>query len=203
MIPVVRCSWGEHEEMREYHDTEWGVPEHDEAKLFEFLTLEGAQAGLSWLTILRRRDGYRTAFAGFDPEPVARFGPKDVERLLSETSIIRNRSKIESTVTNAAAIIEMRTKRESFGSLLWSFVGGTSLQHNWKRDHSLQASSTESKAMSTELKRRGFRFVGPTTCYSLMQAAGLVNDHQATCFRYDEVRSMDGSGRGPSSTLQR
>ena len=188
MRSVVRCPWAEHDDLREYHDTEWGVPHHGDAQLFELLTLEGAQAGLSWLTVLRRRDGYRNAFEGFDPERVARFSATDIDRLLSDKSIIRHRGKIESTVTNAVAIVELGTSQESLDSLLWSFVDGRTIQHDWRKDRSLLSSSPASKAMSIELKRRGFRFVGSTTCYSLMQAAGLVNDHLSSCFR-DEMLS--------------
>jgi len=185
-----RCSWAEGKEMQAYHDVEWGMPLHDGSRLFELLTLEGAQAGLSWLTILRRRPGYRRAFAGFDAHQVARFTPADVERLVSDTAIIRHRGKIESAVANAAAILAIEADGESLDSLLWSFVGGHALQHDWSSDTVMHSSSTESTAMSVALKRRGFRFVGPTTCYSLMQAAGLVNDHQETCFRYQAIRSM-------------
>jgi len=186
----LRCSWADGEEMQAYHDVEWGVPLHDGSGLFELLTLEGAQAGLSWLTILRRRPGYRRAFANFDAHEVARFTPADIERLVSDTAIIRHRGKIESAVANAAAILAIEADGESLDSLLWSFVGSHALHHDWSSDTVMHSSSTESMAMSVALKRRGFRFVGPTTCYSLMQAAGLVNDHQESCFRYQEIRSM-------------
>lgn len=186
----VRCPWAENEELREYHDDEWGVPQRDDAKLFELLTLEGAQAGLSWLTVLRRRTNYRRAFADFDAARVARFTPKDVDRLVADASIIRHRGKIESTVANAVALGALQASGQRLHALLWSFVGGTPLQHDWTTESVLRSSSPESKRMSVELKRLGFRFVGPTTCYSLMQAAGLVNDHRDTCFRYREVRSL-------------
>jgi DNA-3-methyladenine glycosylase I len=167
-----------------YHDDEWGVPLHDDRKLFELLTLEGAQAGLSWSTILRKREGYRAAFAGFDPEAVARFSARDVERLLADPGIVRNRLKVESTVANARAVLELD---EGLDEMLWSFVGGSPKVNKWRTLAQLPAETTESKAMSKELKRRGFRFVGPTVCYAFMQAAGLVNDHVVGCFRYRDL----------------
>jgi DNA-3-methyladenine glycosylase I len=166
-----------------YHDEEWGVPSHDEQHLFEMLVLEGAQAGLSWSTILRKREGYRRAFSGWDVTKVARFGPKDVERLLSDAGIVRNRLKIESAIANARATLEVGT----LGELLWSFVGGEPKQNRFKTLAEIPAETPESKAMSKELKKRGFRFVGPTVCYAFMQACGLVNDHTTDCFRYSEV----------------
>jgi DNA-3-methyladenine glycosylase I len=159
-----------------YHDEEWGVPSHDERHLFELLVLEGAQAGLSWSTILRKREGYRRAFAGFDVDRVARFGPREVERLLGD-------AEIESAIANARATIDAGGLDE----LLWSFVGGAPLRNGWRSLAEIPAETAESGAMSKELKRRGFRFVGPTICYALMQAAGLVNDHTTDCFRYAEV----------------
>jgi len=187
---VTRCSWAEHDELRAYHDEEWGVPVHDDDALFELLTLEGAQAGLSWLTVLRRRAGYRAAFAGFDPDAVARFGPADVDNLVDDPGIIRHRGKIESVVSNAAVILELQRRGDSLDELLWSFVGGRTRLRSWSPDSTLPSSTPEAAAMSRELKRQGFRFVGPTTCYALMQAAGLVNDHHPTCFRRDEVASL-------------
>jgi DNA-3-methyladenine glycosylase I len=166
-----------------YHDEEWGVPSHDDRHLFELLVLEGAQAGLSWATILRKREGYRRAFAGFDPAEVARFGARDVERLLADAGIVRNRLKIESAIANARATLEL----EGLDKFLWSFVGGRPLQNSWKTIREIPAETAESRAMSKELKRRGFRFVGPTICYAFMQAAGLVNDHVVDCFRYREL----------------
>ena len=163
-----------------YHDEEWGVPAHDERHLFEMLVLEGAQAGLSWSTILHKRDGYRSAFAGFDAERVARFGPGDVERLMGDAGIVRNRLKIESAIANAQAVLEVGGLAE----LVWSFVGGEPKVNAWGTTAEIPAETAESKAMSKELKRRGFRFVGPTVCYSFMQACGLVNDHTTDCFRY-------------------
>ena len=166
-----------------YHDEEWGVPSHDERHLFEMLVLEGAQAGLSWSTILRKRENYRRAFARFNVEKVARFTARDVERLLADPGIVRNRLKVESAVGNARATITAG----GLGDLLWSFVGGAPIVNRWRTLAELPAETDESRAMSKELKKRGFRFVGPTICYSLMQACGLVNDHLMSCFRYEEV----------------
>jgi DNA-3-methyladenine glycosylase I len=176
--------------MRDYHDTEWGVPVHADERLFELLTLEGAQSGLSWLIVLRRREGYRTAFADFDPAIVARYGPGDIDRLVEDPGLIRHRGKIESTVANAAAVLALREAGGSLDELLWSFVDGNPIAHDWTSEPGLQASTPASAAMSRELKRRGFRFVGPTTCHALMQAAGLVNDHHPTCFRVDVVARL-------------
>jgi DNA-3-methyladenine glycosylase I len=164
-----------------YHDDEWGVPTRDDRELFELLTLEGAQAGLSWSTILRKREGYRRAFAGFDVERVARFGARDVERLMADAGIVRNRLKIESTVANARAVLALDVP---LAELLWSFVGAEQRVNAWRTVGEIPAETPESKAMSKELKRRGFRFVGPTVLYALMQAAGLVDDHTVDCFRY-------------------
>ena len=173
--------------MRAYHDEEWGVPVHDDAALFEQLSLEGAQAGLSWLIVLRRRAGYRAAFAGFDPASVARFTDEDVERLVADPGIIRHRGKIESVISNAAAVLALNEQGGSLDELLWSFVDGKPIVRSWPTDDPLPASTPEAAAMSTDLKRRGFRFVGPTTSYAFMQAAGLVNDHHPTCFRREEL----------------
>ncbi len=180
-----RCGWAPENDplYLAYHDQEWGVPSHDERHLFEMLVLEGAQAGLSWSTILRKREGYRRAFAGFDVEAVALFGAHDVERLLADPGIVRNRLKVESAVANAKATIAAG----GLDGLLWSFVGGEPRVNHWRKLAELPAETDESRAMSKELKRRGFRFVGPTICYSLMQACGLVNDHVVACFRYAEV----------------
>jgi DNA-3-methyladenine glycosylase I len=167
-----------------YHDDEWGVPQHDDTRLFEKITLEGAQAGLSWSTILRKREGYRKAFAGFDPAKVARFTPAKVERLLLDASIIRNRAKIESTIANARAV---RSVQKEFGSLdayLWAFVEGTTIVNRHRSLKSLPAQTPISVAMSKDMKKRGFRFVGPTTMYALMQSVGMVNDHAVSCFRW-------------------
>jgi DNA-3-methyladenine glycosylase I len=165
---------------------------YDDRHLFELLTLEGAQAGLSWRTILLKRDGYRKAFANFDATKVARFDRRKVERLMQDAGIVRNRLKIESTVANARAILALD---ESLSDYLWSFVGGSPLQNRWRRLSDLPAETAESKAMSKDLKRRGFRFVGPTVCYAFMQAAGLVNDHVVTCFRYPELSPAGGRTR--------
>jgi DNA-3-methyladenine glycosylase I len=184
-MTVTRCEWaGDDPLMVAYHDEEWGRPTHDEHHLFELLTLEGAQAGLSWTTILRKREGYRAAFGGFDPDVVARFGPADVERLLGDASIVRHRGKIESTVNNAARILEVRDDVGSLDALLWSFVDGEPIVNTWTELSALPSATEASRAMSKELKRRGFRFVGPTTMYALMQAAGLVDDHVVGCFRH-------------------
>ncbi|MFL5767516.1 MAG: DNA-3-methyladenine glycosylase I [Actinomycetota bacterium] len=189
MNAPVRCEWAPAEDplYLAYHDEEWGVPVRDERRLFEMLTLEGAQAGLSWSTILRKREGYRRAFAGFDPDVVAGFSDDDVERLLDDASIVRNRLKVRSAVENARAVIALRSE-SSLGTLLWSFVDDTPVDGRRERISDIPAETPESDAMSKELKRRGFRFVGPTVCYAFMQACGLVNDHVVSCFRYDEVR---------------
>ncbi len=182
-----RCGWPVLERdplYLAYHDEEWGVPSHDERYLFEMLVLEGAQAGLSWSTILHKREGYRRAFAGFDPEVVARFGERDVERLLGDAAIVRNRLKIEAAIANARAALEL----ESFSEYLWSFVGGQPIVNRWRALREIPSESEESRAMSGDLKRRGFRFVGPTVCYAFMQAAGLVKDHLVTCFRWAELQ---------------
>lgn len=181
-----RCAWvpeGDPDYVA-YHDDEWGVPSRDDRHLFEMLTLEGAQAGLSWSTILRKRDGYRKAFANFDATKVARFTKKDVERLLADSGIVRNRLKVESAVNNAQRIAELDV---SLGEYLWSFVDGEPRVNRFRKLGEIPAETAESKAMSRDLKKRGFRFVGPTVCYAFMQACGLVNDHTVDCFRYREV----------------
>jgi DNA-3-methyladenine glycosylase I len=170
-----------------YHDEEWGVPSRDDRHLFELLTLEGAQAGLSWATILRKREGYRRAFADFDAETVARFSTSDVERLLGDAGIVRNRAKIESAVGNARAVLEVRDEHGSLAEYLWSFVGGEPLVGSWRSIGEIPAETEESRTLSRDLKRRGFRFVGATICYAFMQAAGLVNDHVVGCFRYRDL----------------
>ncbi|MCM0083873.1 DNA-3-methyladenine glycosylase I [Geomonas sp. Red32] len=186
---IVRCSWSGTDPLyREYHDLEWGVPVHDDRRLFEFLTLEGAQAGLSWLTILRKREGYRRAFGGFDPEAVARFGEADFRRLMEEPSIVRNRLKISSTMDNARAFLAIREAFGSFDAYLWRFVDGTTVQNAWRTLSEVPASTPLSDVLSRDLKKRGFRFVGSTICYSLMQAVGLVNDHTTDCFRWKELQ---------------
>ena len=187
-----RCGWGDWNDplYLEYHDEEWGVPSRDRRHLFELLVLEGAQAGLSWTTILRKRDGYRSAFAGFEPEQVAALGPDDVHRLLLDPGIVRNRAKIESAIDNARAVLELEAGGTPFVDHLWSFVGGHALQNRFATTGQLPAETAESTAMSKDLKRRGFRFVGPTTCYAFMQATGLVNDHTIDCFRHAEVAAL-------------
>jgi DNA-3-methyladenine glycosylase I len=189
MPEAVRCGWvpEENELYVAYHDEEWGVPSHDERHLFELLVLEGSQAGLSWLTILRKREGYRRAFVGFDPEAVARFGEQDVERLLGDAGIVRHRAKIEAAIANAEATLAVSEELGSLDAFLWSFVGGEPLVNRPRTLDEIPAETAESRSMSKELKRRGFRFVGPTTCYAFMQAAGLVNDHVVDCFRYEEL----------------
>jgi DNA-3-methyladenine glycosylase I len=167
-----------------YHDDEWGVPTHDDALLFELLTLEGAQAGLSWRTILNKRKGYRAGFAGLDPARVAEFTERDVERLLADAGIVRHRGKIESTINNAQRVREVQGELGSFDSYVWSFVDGTPVVGAWQELGALPSSTPQSTALSRDLKRRGFRFVGPTTVYAFMQAAGLADDHVVTCFRY-------------------
>jgi DNA-3-methyladenine glycosylase I len=185
-----RCAWvPEDDELyAAYHDEEWGFPEREDRALYELLTLEGAQAGLSWSTILRKREGYRRAFAGFDPVTVARFDRKKIEELLQDAGIVRNRLKVESAVSNAARVLETQEELGSFADLVWGFVDGAPLVGG-KTVTEIPAETPVSKAMSKELKRRGFRFVGPTVCYAFMQAAGLVNDHVVTCFRFEELTS--------------
>jgi DNA-3-methyladenine glycosylase I len=170
-----------------YHDEEWGTPSRDDGHLFELLVLEGAQAGLSWATILHKRDRYRSAFAGFDPERVARFGPGEVERLLADPGIVRNRLKITSAVENARRTLDVQDEFGSLGAYLWDFVGGEPLVGHRRSTREIPAQTERSRALSKDLKRRGFRFVGPTVCYAFMQATGLVNDHVTSCFRYAEL----------------
>jgi DNA-3-methyladenine glycosylase I len=177
-----------------YHDTEWGVPAWDDRTQFEFLILEGAQAGLSWSTILNKRAGYREAFAGFDPERVARFGKRDVARLLGNPGIVRNRLKVEAAITNARAFLELCEEKGGFASHLWSFVGGKPIQNRFREHQQVPATSAESDAISKDLKRRGFRFVGSTIIYAHMQATGMVNDHLMSCFRYQQCRKLGLAG---------
>ena len=179
-----RCGWSTSDPLYvRYHDEEWGIPVHDDRRLFEFLTLEGAQAGLSWLTILRKRPAYARAFAGFDPAKVARFDARRIERLMGDAGIVRNRLKIESTVANARAFLAVQKEHGSFDAYVWRFVGGRPIVRRPRTLASVPASTPESDAMSRDLKKRGFRFVGSTICYAFMQACGLVDDHVATCFR--------------------
>jgi DNA-3-methyladenine glycosylase I len=188
-----RCAWGGEWDdplMRAYHDDEWGVPSRDRTHLFEMISLEGAQAGLSWTTILRKREGYRAAFEGFEPEKVARFGLDDVDRLMLDAGIVRNRAKIGSTIDNARAIVALERDGVDFVDHLWSFVGGRPVQNRFERMGELPAQTPESTAMSKDLKKRGFRFVGPTTMYAFMQAVGMANDHTAGCYRHAEVAAL-------------
>lgn len=186
---MVRCEWAEGggPEMTVYHDEEWGVASRDDAHLYELLTLEGAQAGLSWTTILRKREGYRRAFKDFDAAKVARFGSRDVERLLADAAIVRHRGKIEATIANARAVLDVRREHGSLSDFLWGFVDGRPVVNAWKKLSDLPSTTPVSTSMSRELKRRGFRFVGPTTCYAFMQAVGMVNDHVVDCFRHTEA----------------
>jgi DNA-3-methyladenine glycosylase I len=186
---IVRCDWAQTPLSIAYHDKEWGRPVHDDRVLFEFITLEGAQAGLSWETILRKRDAYRDAFAGFDPATVARFTPAKVERLMTNESIVRNRLKIESTITNAKAFLAVQKEFGSFDAYVWRFVGGTPLVNRRRTRKDLPARTPESDALSKDLSRRGFRFVGSTICYAFMQAVGLVDDHVDGCFRRGRPRT--------------
>ena len=183
-----RCQWaGGGPLMLAYHDTEWGVPVHDDRTLFEFLTLEGAQAGLSWETILKKRENYRRAFDNFDAARIARYSERDVERLLADASIVRNRLKVAATVNNAQRFLEAREEFGSFDEYIWRFVGGRPIKNSFRAVSEMPAKTEESEAMSKELRRRGFKFVGPTICYAFMQAVGMVNDHTIGCFRYAEV----------------
>jgi DNA-3-methyladenine glycosylase I len=182
----IRCSWAKGENYIRYHDEEWGVPVHDDRRLFEFLILEGAQAGLSWSTILNKRDNYRRAFHNFDPARVARYDRRKVNTLLSDPGIVRNRLKITSAVQNAKAFLRVQQEFGSFDRYIWQFVGGMTKVNPWKV-RKVPATSAESDAMSKDLKRRGFNFVGSTICYAFMQAVGLVNDHAPDCFRYSQL----------------
>ena len=192
--PLSRCAWpGSDPLYQAYHDREWGVPVHEERQLFEFLILEGAQAGLSWITILRKREAYRAAFAGFDPQVVARFDGARIAELLANPGIVRNRLKVESSVTNARAFLKVQEEFGSFDAYQWRFVEGRPIQNAWKTVQEVPASTKVSDAMSRDLKQRGFRFVGTTICYAHMQAVGMVNDHVVGCFRQRPVASL---GRG-------
>ena len=191
MPNVTRCGWARSEPNISYHDAEWGVPLHDDRGLFEFLILEGAQAGLSWETILKKRDNYREAFDGFDASRVARYTPKRVERLMANPGIVRNRLKIESAISNARAFLDVQKEAGSFDAYIWGFVGGKPRVNTVRGMGDVPASTPQSDAMSKDLKKRGFRFVGTTICYAFMQATGMVNDHAVECFRYREVGSHD------------
>lgn len=185
---MIRCAWANSGQLdQEYHDAEWGVPLHDDERLFEFLVLEGAQAGLSWSTILRKREGYRKAFANFVPEAVASFGDREIQELLANPDIVRNRLKVESAIKNAKAFLKVKKEFGSFDAYIWSFVDGEPIGNSWETLSQVPCSSKESEAMSRDLKKRGFSFVGPTICYAFMQAVGMVNDHTVDCFRWSEI----------------
>ncbi len=184
-----RCEWcGSDPMYMNYHDAEWGVPVHDDRRLFEFLVLEGAQAGLSWLTILKKRDNYRQAFHGFDPQKVARYSVTDVQRLLADPGIVRNRLKIESAIKNAQGVLTIQKEFGSFDAFIWRYVDHSPVQNAWCSLAEVPARTVESDAMSKDLKQRGFNFVGPTICYAFMQAVGMVNDHVVACFRHAELK---------------
>jgi DNA-3-methyladenine glycosylase I len=192
MIPR-RCDWcGTEPIYVEYHDSEWGVPNFDDASLFEFLLLEGAQAGLSWITVLKKREGYRQAFDGFDAEKIARYGQDDVNRLLQNSGIIRNRLKVESAVTNACAFLDIKERYSSFSDYVWQFVGGLPRQNRFRSLKQIPAMTSVSDAMSKQLKKDGFRFVGSTICYAFMQATGMVNDHLVDCHRHEACAELSG-----------
>jgi DNA-3-methyladenine glycosylase I len=193
-VSRTRCAWVSAKDpaalalYQRYHDEEWGVPSRDERHLFEMLILEGAQAGLSWLTILKKREGYRRAFDGFDPAKIARYGERDRERLLADPGIVRNRAKVDATIGNARAVLALRQEGIDLADWLWSFVGGAPIRNRRRSLQELPAQTPESEAMSKALKKRGFRFVGPTICYAFMQAVGMVDDHTADCFRHGARR---------------
>ena len=195
MMGKYRCGWSSTDPIYiEYHDTEWGVPLHDDRKIFEFLTLESFQAGLSWLTILRKREEFRKAFEGFDPEVVSQYGKAEVSRLLRDKGIVRNRLKIEAAVRNASAFVAVRDEFGSMDRYMWQFVGGRPKKNAWKSLNQIPAVTNESAMLSSDLKKRGFSFVGPTVCYSHMQATGMVNDHLVRCFRHDECIELSAVG---------
>ncbi|MFQ5574205.1 MAG: DNA-3-methyladenine glycosylase I [Terriglobia bacterium] len=186
-----RCQWCQNESLLvPYHDNEWGVPVHNDRRLFEMLILEGAQAGLSWLTILKKRENYRKAFHYFDYEAIAKYSQNDVERLLAEPGIVRNRLKIEAVIKNARGVLGIREGFGSLDSFLWRYTNGVARHNKWKSMAQLPASTAESAEMSKDLKKHGFNFVGPTICYSFMQAVGMVNDHTTNCFRYEQILAL-------------
>jgi DNA-3-methyladenine glycosylase I len=194
--PIVRCSWCESTALyRAYHDREWGVPVHSDRRWFEYLVLDGAQAGLSWRTILEKRAGYRRAFARFDPRRVARYDARKVRSLLADPGIVRNRQKVASAITNARAFLAVQREFGSFDRFIWRFSGGRTLRNEWRTLKQIPARTAVSDAMSAELRARGFKFVGSTICYAMMQAAGMVNDHLVGCFRYREVGRAARKGR--------
>ena len=198
---TTRCAWCGHDPLYiSYHDEEWGVPAHDDQRLFEMLILEGAQAGLSWLTILRKRAHYHDAFANFEPAVVASYVEHDIRRLLADTGIVRNRLKIESAIKNARAVLELQKEFGSFDAYLWRFVGPVPRQNTRKSLADIPAQTAESDAMSKDLKKRGLNFVGTTICYAFMQAVGMVNDHLVHCFRYKDIQRLAEHARPPRST---
>ena len=184
---IIRCQWAENLLFHKYHDVEWGTPVHNDKNHFEFITLEAAQAGLSWATILKRREGYRVAFANFNPKKVALFSEKDVEILMNNTAIIRNRLKINAAINNAKMFLQVQKEFSTFDNYIWSFVKGTPIVNKWKNISEIPTTSKESEALSQDLKKRNFKFVGPTIIYAHMQAVGMVNDHEVTCFRYKNI----------------
>ena len=191
MKPIRRCGWATTEQMIAYHDQEWGVPQHDDNVLFEFLILEGAQAGLSWSTILAKRAAYRKAFSNFNPQRVAKYGPPKIAQLLANPGIVRNRMKIGSAVRNAQALLRIQKEFGSFDRYIWQFVGGKPVTNRWRSMDRLPAQTPESVQMSKDLLKHGFNFVGPTVCYAFMQAVGMVKDHFEQCFRYSEIREQN------------
>jgi DNA-3-methyladenine glycosylase I len=187
-----RCEWANKSELEQsYHDNEWGVALHDDRSLFEFLVLEGAQAGLSWSTILRKREGYRKAFDSFNVQKIAQYSENDISRLLGNSEIVRNRLKINAAITNARAFLPVQEEFGSFDQYIWQFVNGKPIQNAWKKMTDIPSSTPESEAMGKDLKKRGFKFVGSTICYAFMQAVGMVNDHVVSCFRYGELRNRN------------
>ncbi len=195
-MSLTRCPWslGVDDAYQRYHDEEWGVPVREDAKHFEFLVLESAQAGLSWAIVLRKREGYRRAFANFDAERVARFNSRSVERLVNDARIVRNRQKIVAAIKNARGFLEIQEKFGSFDNYVWEFVGGEPIRNRWKQQSDIPATSPESDALSKDLKSRGFSFVGSTIIYAHMQATGLINDHVVDCFRYKACQKLAGTG---------
>ena len=191
-----RCTWATSEAMIPYHDDEWGVPLHDDRALFEFLILEGAQAGLSWETVLKKRDNYRAAFDNFDAEKVAGYGARKVKQLLANAGIIRNRLKVASAIQNAQATLEIRNEFGSFDAYVWQFVDGSPITNRWRSIEQIPAHTNQSDTMSKDLKQRGFNFVGSTICYAFMQATGMVNDHLTDCFRYEKIKKKSGRRAG-------
>ncbi|MGO9452143.1 MAG: DNA-3-methyladenine glycosylase I [Candidatus Binataceae bacterium] len=195
MKTTIRCSWASNDLAIEYHDNEWGVPLHDDRMLFEFLILEGAQAGLSWDTILRKRNSYRAAYDRFDSRKVAKYGKRETNALLRNAGIVRNRLKIDASIANAKAFVAVQKEFGSFDSYIWQFVGGKTKRNAWRGRKQVPASTAESDAMSKDLRKRGFTFVGTTICYAFMQAVGMVNDHSVDCFRYGQL-----STKGPGTS---